>query len=219
MLIERVSQYLSKSVNINKEHTVNCMHTLFRSTILKVSPDVSEILPINLKFTESNNSIYRVYLDTHRYISAIVSVSDREVLWIDNDANDADLNRFIVQNGSRGWTIDLDVIMELILLKLNYLGEPRLLRDAGEIPVMSDLQLHSEKLKNWQDQQDKILSNLKQHVSSPKFTENSNNLELYIWTQYEGIIYKVIVRIGNNPIILHSFEEIAKNIGNYIIPR
>ena len=157
----------------------------------------------------------KVYVVIDFYLTAIVALySDEAILWLDHHANNSDYEIFMRRENLLSWYPDRkdQLIQLLVETKFNFLGEPRLIRSATDIPETEDKNTGAQKR----------LTAVIPKLFSPIYAQNldgSMQLKFCVWSRISGKVFAITCSLGPENTFSYSGDMLARETGSYFTPR
>jgi len=170
-----------------------------------------------------------VYLISHRDLSAVLAVyGPGTILWLDDHSDDSDFQEFARREGLSAWLPDRphDLASLLCATKLNYLGEPRLLQDASDIPAVSQ-----EEKASWasdpkaldtlarQEKQLKDAAGQIAPLSCVPRPDGACDLTLWVWTRLLGRLIYLHCSFDQAGCFSFGGTQRTAQVGKFLVPR
>lgn len=153
---------------------------------------------------------------------------DGKILWLDDHASDDDFKKFFKTERLWEWLPEQieDFAALLIETKLNYLGNPHLIKSKLDIPSFSKQDLEQlsgdENAKNQLNQAQENLERVSEKITAPNLlVEHRGTFELTIcvWTKILGRVIDARFKFGNNGFFFYEGYELVEQVGRFLVPR
>jgi hypothetical protein len=179
--------------------------------------------PLWSKFSAS------IYTIEVAHLSVILArYADGTILWLDDHASDSDFETFVRRERLSSWLPDQveEMLDFLVRTKFNFMGWPRLVRSASDIPVLSDpvknaVSAYSKEGEGLIIEAERRLADVTNRIGPPMCVGNQDKgfqLKFYIWTKIAGSIIEVNCFFGPDLSFRHEAVRLMNAIGAYVIP-
>ncbi len=159
----------------------------------------------------------KVYEVFNFYLTVkLVIYSDETILWLDHHTSNSDYEVFMQRENLLSWYPDRkdQLIQLLVETKFNFLGRPRLISSAVDIP--------QQKNENEIEESRKRLTRVTKQIFPPTYVQNldgSVRLQFCIWTLILGKIFAVDCTLGPGSVFSYHGELLTRDVGDYVLPR
>ncbi len=173
----------------------------------------------------------QIFLIAQRSLSAILAVyGPTDILWLDDHTDEADFSQFVGRENLLRWLPERsDEFARLICeTRLNYLGHPRLVTSAAEIPGYSEADKAgyqragmAETLEIVLDSERRLAS-VADRIRPLTVAQNPDGaveLACNLWTPIMGRLIRVQARIDPQGACRFEGEELARFVGKGYVPR
>ena len=175
-------------------------------------PEENVTLKMGLPWDLLTGKVYEVF---QMYVTAILALySDEIILWLDDHSSNSDYEVFMRRENLLSWYPDRkdQLIQLLVETKFNFLGEPRLISSAVDIPQK----------QNGIEESHKQLTRVTKQIFPPTYVQNldgSIRLQFCIWTLILGKIFVVDCTLGPGSAFSYHGDLLTRDVGDYVLPR
>jgi len=171
----------------------------------------------------------KAYKLSYGELSVVVARYDSgSILWLDDHSTDSDYQEFVRREHLLEWLPQqMDKLIHLLIAtKLNFLGEPQLVDNTMEVPVLPESQKalwagDEEVQQSWLEQE-KCLADISDQIQSPVLITDQNRgfwLNFHIWTRILGKIIGVSAFFGVDNTFHYKGVQLTQFVGRYMAPR
>ena len=175
-------------------------------------PEANVSLKKGLPWDLLTGKVYEVF---QMYVTAILALySDETILWLDDHSSNSDYEIFMRRENLLSWYPDRkdQLIQLLVETKFNFLGRPRIISSAVDIP-------HQE---NEIEESHEQLMRVTKQIFPPTYVQNldgSLRVHFCIWTLILGKIFAVDCMLGPGSAFSYHGELLTRDVGDYVLPR
>lgn len=171
----------------------------------------------------------RIYKLDYSQLSVTLAVYEQQtILWLDDHSSDLDFSEFLQLEQLINWLPHrLDEFLSVLLeTKFNYLGRPRIINSAQEIPAFTEDQLarmtQSKSALRELSNHEKRMTAVKGQVKRPHCVLSPTDgfqIELYVWTKILGRVIRLRCDLGVDHSFKYAGVQLAEQVGNFFVPR